>query len=28
LLAGDYCEMPSLQGALISGEKAAAQSII
>jgi hypothetical protein len=28
LLAGDYCEMPSLQGALISGEKAAKQSMI
>lgn len=28
ILAGDYCEMPSLQGALVSGEKAAVQSLI
>jgi hypothetical protein len=28
ILAGDYCEMPSLQGALVSGEKAAIQSLI
>lgn len=28
ILAGDYCEMPSLQGALVSGEKAAVLSLI
>jgi phytoene dehydrogenase-like protein len=28
ILAGDYCEMPSLQGALVSGEKAAVRSLI
>ncbi len=28
LLAGDYCEMPSLQGALVSGQKASAESLI
>jgi len=28
ILAGDYCEMPSLQGALVSGEKAAAISLL
>jgi phytoene dehydrogenase-like protein len=28
LLAGDYCETPSLQGALVSGQKAAAESLI
>ena len=28
ILAGDYCEMPSLQGALVSGEKAAIQSLL
>lgn len=28
ILAGDYCEMPSLQGALVSGEKAVIQSLI
>lgn len=27
ILAGDYCEMPSLQGALVSGEKAAIRSL-
>jgi protoporphyrinogen oxidase len=28
ILAGDYCEMPSLHGALVSGQKAAVQSLI
>lgn len=28
VLAGDYCEMPSLHGALVSGQKAAVQSLI
>lgn len=28
LLAGDYCEMPSLQGALVSGQKAADKCLI
>jgi phytoene dehydrogenase-like protein len=28
ILAGDYCEMPSLQGALVSGQKAAAECLI
>lgn len=28
ILAGDYCEMPSLHGALVSGHKAAAQCLI
>ena len=27
-LAGDYCEMPSLQGAMVSGQKAAMASMI
>jgi hypothetical protein len=28
ILAGDYCEMPSLQGALVSGKKDAAYSLV
>lgn len=28
VLAGDYCEMPSLQGALVSGKKAAADCLV